>query len=67
MYLLQKSHLAKYPMLKVGLLILANAFIVTSPTRLMLHPFLALLWAAFAYELMAQMSAEPEVAAVNAG
>jgi GntP family gluconate:H+ symporter len=49
------------------LLILAIAFIVLATTRLRLHPFLALLVAAFGFGLLSGMPATEVVKAINAG
>jgi GntP family gluconate:H+ symporter len=49
------------------LLILAIAFIVLATTQLRLHPFLALLVAAFGFGLLAGMPASEVVKAVNEG
>lgn len=50
-----------------ALLILAIAFIVLATTRLEMHPFLALLIAAFGFGLLAGMPALEVVKAINAG
>ena len=49
------------------LLVLTIAFIVLATAQLRLHPFLALLVAAFGFGLLAGMPATEVVAAVNAG
>src|SRR4030042_4640481 len=50
------------------LLMLAVVFIIVSTTRLNLHPFLALLIAAFGYGMLCgKMSLEEVVQSVNAG
>ncbi len=51
----------------VGLLALSIAFIIVATTRLRLHPFLALLAAAFGFGLLSGMPAAEVVKSVNAG
>ena len=51
----------------VALLALSIAFIIVATTRLRLHPFLALLAAAFGFGLLAGMPAAEVVKSVNAG
>lgn len=55
-------------MVQLFLLLLAVVFIVLATTRLQLHPFLALLFAAFGYGLLSPgLGPDEVVAAINAG